>query len=59
MIVSAVGTLAQPGGGGQAAATPLQSKTFRNIDFVDTIIQYVLCDLRFSLNNQPKSADDK
>ena len=60
MIVSVVGALAQRGEGGRrAASTPFQSETLRNIDFVDTMIQKILCDLRFLLNHQLQSAVDK
>jgi hypothetical protein len=42
----------------QPGSPPLKAKFKKKEDFVDTIISEVLRDLRFSLNEPPKSADD-
>jgi len=46
------------GRGCRTKPPPSKSEINKNKDFVDTIVSKVLRDLRFSLNQAPKLADD-
>jgi hypothetical protein len=48
----------QGGKGCRAATIPKAKVEKKNTDFVDTIIPKIIRDLRFSLNQPLKSADD-